>query len=141
MWRNASCLHDKSLCERLNYCFRMTIYGNSISVKLGFLTCFHRLYILMLAMIFMGNLSVVLASAAYVPTGYYQLNSALSDNMVVDIYDGIIKNETNIQLYTKNGGSNEVYYIEQVDSGWFTIAASTNHKMVMDVYAGSNSNR
>ncbi len=75
--------------------------------------------------------------------GIYSIKSAMNDNMAIDIYMGWTKNETNIQLYTDNSGTNQLWDVKSIGDGYYTIKSVSDNSFSLDAYgvnpkAGAN---
>ncbi len=81
-------------------------------------------------------LGIQAAEAQTLPDGTYTIQSALKENMVIDLYGGQTTNNTNIQLFNNNGGDNQKWVIKHVGDGYYTIASYINNNQVMDVHGG-----
>ena len=90
----------------------------------------------LLLFIFISFLGVQEIEAQTLPDGTYSIQSALKENMVIDLYGGATSNNTNVQLFNNNGGDNQKWVIKHVSDGYYTIASYTDNNQVMDVHAG-----
>ncbi len=72
--------------------------------------------------------------------GNYIITSALSNNKVIDLAYGSIKNSNNIQLYDNNNSKAQEWYFKQDEYGYYTISTSRNHDYVLDVNSANFSN-
>ena len=79
-----------------------------------------------------------LNSSNVVKDGYYIINSKLANNKVLDISGTSKEDETNIHLWTKNNGSNQVFEIKQENAGYYTINAVLSNKSLHIPYISSN---
>ena len=76
------------------------------------------------------------------PKGEYVISSSVDPNKVVDLSGGLIKNGSNIQLYSYNGTTAQHWLIEY-KTGYYTITSAKNNKYSFDVAGGlfkNNSN-
>lgn len=79
-------------------------------------------------------------SYAAVSNGTYVVRSALDHNKVLDAYGGAaVRDGTNIQLCSYNGGANQKYTISHVGSGWYKMICSWGNKSV-DVRGAAKGN-
>ena len=77
---------------------------------------------------------------AAIAEGTYVMRSALNHNKVVDAYGiGSVKNGTNIQLCSYNGGENQRYTITAAGGGWYKIICNWGNK-AMEVHGGAGGN-
>ena len=61
--------------------------------------------------------------------GYYIIKSALDPNKVLDLYAASKKPETNIQLYSKSGGTNQIFEIKyNQQTGTYKIKSALSGK-------------
>ena len=90
----------------------------------------------LLLFIFISFLGVQEIEAQTLPDGTYTIQSALKENMVIDLYGGATSNNTNVQLFNNNGGDNQKWVIKHVSDGYYTIASYIDNNQVMDVHAG-----
>ena len=65
--------------------------------------------------------------------GDYFISSAVNSNKVLDIYDNRYKNGTNIELFEKNGGWNQIWKVEYLNNGYYKIASAKYPQYVLDV--------
>ena len=66
--------------------------------------------------------------AASVKTGYYSLVNVLSDPYVFDVKTAGTANGTGMQIHKSNGTAAQVFYIEALDDGTWTIMACCSGK-------------
>ena len=79
-------------------------------------------------------------SYAAVSNGTYVVRSALDHDKVMDAYGGAaVRDGTNIQLCSYNGGANQKYTISHVGSGWYKMICSWGNKSV-DVRGAAKGN-
>lgn len=75
--------------------------------------------------------------------GYYFIESALNENMVVDLKSGNTANGSNVQLYQKNSTKAQKWYVSYISNGYYKITSGLNNNKSLDVsgastYEGSN---
>ena len=72
--------------------------------------------------------------------GYYTINSTLNKNKVLDI-NGISKDDgANVQIWSKNKGSNQIFKIKYNETGFYWITAVLSEKTIETTYVGHNGN-
>lgn len=71
--------------------------------------------------------------------GYYTISSSINQNKVLDIYGGILKNSSNVQLYDNTNKDNQKWQIKYVENGYVNIIAKGGN-YCLDVYGGKTSN-
>lgn len=69
--------------------------------------------------------------------GYYEIESALKSNMVVDLASGKTIDSTNVQLYTRNNSAAQQFYVQYVGKGYYVIRSAAAYNKVLDVQSGS----
>lgn len=69
--------------------------------------------------------------------GLYTISTGSDDNMMIDIYGGLFKNYTNIQLFEKNNGYSQKFYINYLGNGYYSIRPYSNMNYSLDVNGGS----
>ncbi len=69
--------------------------------------------------------------------GYYELESALASNMVVEVQGGKSLDSTNVQLYNRNNSAAQQFYVEYVGNGYYIIRSAGANNKVLDVEGGS----
>ena len=74
-----------------------------------------------------------------IENGVYEISSSLNDNMVLDIYGASLKNLSNIQLYQKNNGDNQYFYVYYLGNGYYSIRPYMNLSFSLDVYNANKS--
>ena len=68
--------------------------------------------------------------------GNYIITTALSDAMVLDVYDNSFANGANVQIYQlSNDNTAQIFYIESVGEGYYKILNSSSRK-ALDVTDG-----
>ncbi len=75
-----------------------------------------------------------------VENGVYRISSGLDSNMMIDIYGGYFKNETNILLFQNNNGDNQLFYINYLDNGYYAIRPYMDINYSLDVFNGNKTN-
>ena len=65
--------------------------------------------------------------------GEYFIKSSVNENYAIDLYNFDIRNESNIQIYTLNKGSNQSWYINKESDGYYTIRSKINTNKVFDI--------
>ena len=73
-------------------------------------------------------------------SGTYNIVSKLDNNKVVDLFQGAIKDCTNIQLYENNGTSAQKWKLTKNNDGYYTISLASNPDYVLDISAAIFSN-
>lgn len=76
-------------------------------------------------------------SGSSLAEGTYTLTTALKSGMVLDVENNSSENGANIQIYTSNGTSAQIYQISAVGGGWYKIIHTGSGKAV-DVSGGSS---
>lgn len=76
-------------------------------------------------------------AAGNIADGYYTVYSSLSDNKVIDIKDRCTDNCTNIQLYTANSTTAQIFYIKHISDGYYAIVMAATKENSLDVHGGS----
>lgn len=71
--------------------------------------------------------------------GIYYIQSALDDNMTIDVFAGSRNNGANVQLYRKNGTKAQQFKISSCGNGYYNIINMASGK-ALDVYANKTSN-
>lgn len=94
----------------------------------------NKLFLFVCLFIFGCVFNVVGVKAGTLHDGVYEIQSALDSSMYVDLYDGSIKNGSNIQLYKGNHQSNQRWYIQDTGDGYYTITSYKNKNYAMDIY-------
>ncbi len=69
--------------------------------------------------------------------GFYEIQSALNSNMVVDMSGGKPIDKANIQLYRRNNSVAQQFYVEYLGNGYYVIRAASAVNKVLDVEDGS----
>lgn len=75
-----------------------------------------------------------------IENGIYTISSGMKDSMMIDIYGGYIKNLSNIQLYQKNNGDNQLFYVNYLNNGYYAIRPYLNISYSLDVFNGNKTN-
>ncbi len=71
--------------------------------------------------------------------GTYIIKSALSNQMVADVYGAKANDGTNVELFTQNGGNNQKWIVEPLSDGYYTITTGMSDNMSLDVHnSGKN---
>ena len=80
-------------------------------------------------------------AASTIKNGTYIIESAISANKVIDLSRGNTTSGTNIQLYQKNGGNNQKWKIEYIESDdSYSISSSIDTTKVFDIFGGHYQN-
>ena len=69
--------------------------------------------------------------------GYYEIQSALNSNMVVEVQGGKSANSTNVQLYSRNNSAAQQFYVQYLGDGYYVIRSNSSYDKVLDVKGGS----
>jgi len=77
-----------------------------------------------------------LVSTRLVPDGYYEMASALSTGMRVDVAGASNADRANVQLYKDNGTAAQVWKVTYADEGYYKIVNDGSGK-ALDVAGGS----
>lgn len=72
--------------------------------------------------------------------GTYVIKSYINNNYVIDVSGGLMKNESNIQIYKYNGTKAQKFKIKYLSNGYYEILSNANNNYVLDVKAGSYNN-
>lgn len=72
--------------------------------------------------------------------GVYTISLANNDDMVIDIYSGKFSNLTNIELYERNNGKAQLFYIDYIDNGYYVIKSYYDTNYVLDVEGSKRNN-
>ncbi len=73
-------------------------------------------------------------SAQTLSDGVYKIRSAVANDKMIDLYGGFTTNNTNIQLWQNNEGSNQKWIVKHLSHDYYTIASYQDESMVMDVH-------
>lgn len=68
-----------------------------------------------------------------IENGYYFINTSLNSNKVLDIANGMISKNSNIQIYDLNSSLAQKWYIEYQDNGYYEIISNKNAEYCMEV--------
>lgn len=63
-------------------------------------------------------------------TGYYIIQSGSNSNMVLDINNFAMEENGNLEIYSKNGGTNQIFYVKKGSDGYYTIKALHSGKYI-----------
>ena len=66
-------------------------------------------------------------------SGSYIITSALDNNKVIDLEYGLVKNNSNIQLYDSNNSLAQQWKFKKDTDGYYTISSSKNDNYVLDI--------
>ncbi len=72
--------------------------------------------------------------------GVYTISSKLSNDFTLDIYNNEYKNTTNVQLYKKGAGENQMFYVSYTGNGYYTIRSYFDINYVLDVHNAGKTN-
>ena len=61
-------------------------------------------------------------AAQVLPDGTYNIQSALSEDKMVDLFAGDTTNNTNIQLFTANGKNSQKWVIRHIDNDYYNAS-------------------
>ena len=65
--------------------------------------------------------------------GYYTLETLLSNNKVVDVRGALKENNTNVEIYSSNGGNNQIWYFKYLNNGFYSVTSAMNPYLSLDV--------
>ena len=81
------------------------------------------------------------------PDGYYMIKSSINTNQVLDVNNGNKANNSNVELYQKNNGNNQIWYFKYANNGYYYITSAmnpntalTNSSNNVNLYKLSNAN-
>lgn len=86
-----------------------------------------------------NNQKWIFAFLQTLPEGNYMVQSALKENMVLDVTGGSSNNGANVQIYSKNGSGAQKWQFSVNEDGAYTIKNIGSGK-VLDVAGGSVAN-
>lgn len=66
--------------------------------------------------------------------GTYTIQSALDNDMVLDIPRAVVGNSSNVQLYSSNDKDNQKWNIKYLGDGYYSIKSVLNNNFSLDVY-------
>lgn len=70
--------------------------------------------------------------------GYYVFTSALDDDLVLDVANGSLTNESNVQVFTQNDSNAQKFHVVWTGEGYKITAARTNY--ALDVHGAGVTN-
>lgn len=83
-----------------------------------------------------GKIDAMAATKVDLKDGWYQIQSAINTNFVLDVYGGFVDNCANIILYENQLSLNQVYLIKKEPNGYYSIQA-LHSGLYLDVENGS----
>ena len=97
---------------------------------------------LLLLVCFAYMLFVTPAFAASNPisNGWYMIACGSSDDRVLDINNWNMNNGGNLEIYQKNGTTNQIFWVQYRNNGYYTLEALHSGKYIHISYAGTTAN-
>lgn len=78
----------------------------------------------------------VSASNKPIEDGVYTISSAISNEYVFDVNQGIAANQSNIQLYKSNLSNAQKFKVTYLNDGYYEISTVINNSYVLDISGG-----
>ena len=72
--------------------------------------------------------------------GYYFINTKLNYNKSLDVYSGIMNENSNVQLYDSNSTLAQKWYIKYLENGYYSILSNKDSNFALTSETGEESN-
>ena len=72
--------------------------------------------------------------------GYYRIQSGNSSSRVLDINSASLNNGANLEIYQRNGGTNQIFYVQYRGYGYYSIRALHSGKYLHKDDGGNGTN-
>ena len=90
--------------------------------KKKIVTVFIGILVMFFMVIISGGKNVYAANRP-LSDGYYRIQSGNSSSRVLDINSASLNNGANLEIYQRNGGTNQIFYIQYRGYGYYSIRA------------------
>lgn len=74
--------------------------------------------------------SIEIAAKKTIESGNYVIASSLNTSKVIDVEGDVITNNTNIDLWSNNGGNNQKFIITYLNDGYYTLRVFSSNKVL-----------
>lgn len=74
--------------------------------------------------------TIVKDSKKTIEDGLYEIQTGVSSNMVIDLYGSYPFRETNIEIYQRNKGIAQRYYVEYLGNGYYTLRSIAVNSLI-----------
>lgn len=81
----------------------------------------------------------IITGTKTIDNGYYFINSSINSKKVLDVNNGIMESNRNVEIYTLNYGINQKWKIEYLNDGYYKILCNKDNSYGLQV-DGSNIN-
>lgn len=107
--------------------------GKIITVVIGMIVMF-------LLITLSGSKKIYAANMRPISDGYYIIQSGNSSSRVLDINSASLNNGANLEIYEKNATTNQIFYVEYIGNGYYSIRAIHSGKYLHRDDSGNGSN-
>lgn len=91
-------------------------------------------------MILFGNKDIYAANSRTISDGYYMIQSGNSSARVLDINSASLNNGANLEIYQKNTTPNQIFYVQYMRNGYYSIRAIHSGKYLHRDDGGNGNN-
>ena len=95
---------------------------------------------LMFFMVIISGGKNVYAANRPLSDGYYRIQSGNSSSRVLDINSASLNNGANLEIYQRNGGTNQIFYVQYRGYGYYSIRALHSGKYLHKDDGGNGTN-
>lgn len=81
----------------------------------------------------------IITGTKTIDNGYYFINSSINSKKVLDVNNGVMESNRNVEIYTLNYGINQKWKIEYLNDGYYKILCNKDNSYGLQV-DGSNIN-